>query len=296
MEQKSFTLPKFLTSDSAFPWLLPLVTMLIVFAIIPFFYNIYLSFHEFVPLKRKLVYTGFDNWIILFNDPIFWNSFKVTLYYTSVCLFIELVLGMSIALLIDSDKPGYGVIRSLLTLTLVIPPAIAGMIFLILEDAHYGLISWGLKSIGLLGAEQTILADSILAFWGVVIVDVWQWTPFMVLIFIAGLRSLPKEPFESAMIDGARPFQVFRRLTFPMMHKVIAVAILIRGIDLWRIVDYVFVLTAGGPGTATYTLSYYSWQRFTFVQWGYGATISLFSLIAILIIGNAFIYFAKVKW
>ena len=296
MEQKSFTLPKFLTSDSAFPWLLPLVTMLIVFAIIPFFYNIYLSFHEFVPLKRKLVYTGFDNWIILFNDPIFWNSFKVTLYYTSVCLFIELILGMSIALLIDSDKPGYGVIRSLLTLTLVIPPAIAGMIFLILEDAHYGLISWGLKSIGLLGAEQTILADSILAFWGVVIVDVWQWTPFMVLIFIAGLRSLPKEPFESAMIDGARPFQVFRRLTFPMMHKVIAVAILIRGIDLWRIVDYVFVLTAGGPGTATYTLSYYSWQRFTFVQWGYGATISLFSLIAILIIGNAFIYFAKVKW
>ena len=296
MEQKTFTLPKFLTSDSAFPWLLPLVTMLIVFAIIPFFYNIYLSFHEFVPLKRKLVYTGFDNWIILFNDPIFWNSFKVTLYYTSVCLFIELILGMSIALLIDSDKPGYGVIRSLLTLTLVIPPAIAGMIFLILEDAHYGLISWGLKSIGLLGAEQTILADSILAFWGVVIVDVWQWTPFMVLIFIAGLRSLPKEPFESAMIDGARPFQVFRRLTFPMMHKVIAVAILIRGIDLWRIVDYVFVLTAGGPGTATYTLSYYSWQRFTFVQWGYGATISLFSLIAILIIGNAFIYFAKVKW
>ena len=296
MEQKSFTLPKFLTSDSAFPWLLPLVTMLIVFAIIPFFYNIYLSFHEFVPLKRKLVYTGFDNWIILFNDPIFWNSFKVTLYYTSVCLFIELILGMSIALLIDSDKPGYGVIRSLLTLTLVIPPAIAGMIFLILEDAHYGLISWGLKSIGLLGAEQTILADSILAFWGVVIVDVWLWTPFMVLIFIAGLRSLPKEPFESAMIDGARPFQVFRRLTFPMMHKVIAVAILIRGIDLWRIVDYVFVLTAGGPGTATYTLSYYSWQRFTFVQWGYGATISLFSLIAILIIGNAFIYFAKVKW
>jgi len=296
MEQKAFTLPKFLTSDSAFPWLLPLVTMLIVFAIIPFFYNIYLSFHEFVPLKRKLVYTGFENWIILFNDPIFWNSFKVTLYYTSVCLFIELVLGMSIALLIDSDKPGYGVIRSLLTLTLVIPPAIAGMIFLILEDAHYGLISWGLKSIGLLGAEQTILADSILAFWGVVIVDVWQWTPFMVLIFIAGLRSLPKEPFESAMIDGARPFQVFRRLTFPMMHKVIAVAILIRGIDLWRIVDYVFVLTAGGPGTATYTLSYYSWQRFTFVQWGYGATISLFSLIAILIIGNAFIYFAKVKW
>jgi len=296
MEQRTFSLPKFMTSDSPVPWLLPLITMLIVFAIIPFFYNIYLSFHEFVPMKRQLIYTGIDNWVILFTDPIFWNAFKVTLYYTSVCLLIEIVLGMSIALLIDSDRPGYSIIRSILTLTLVIPPAIAGMIFLILEDAHYGLISWALKSIGLLGMEQTILADSIFAFWGVVVVDVWQWTPFMVLIFVAGLRSLPKEPFESAMIDGARPHQVFRRLTIPMMHKVISVAILIRGIDLWRIVDYVFVLTAGGPGTATYTLSYYSWQRFTFVQWGYGATISLFSLIAILVIGNAFIYFAKVKW
>ena len=170
------------------------------------------------------------------------------------------------------------------------------MIFLIMEDANYGLIPWALKSVGLIGQEDTILADPSLALWGVMIVDIWQWTPFMVLILVAGLRSLPSEPFESAMIDGARPFQIFRRLTLPMLHKVIAVAILIRGIDLWRMVDYVFVLTSGGPGTATYTLSLYSWQRFTFVQWGYGATISLFSLIVILIVGNAFIHFAKVKW
>ena len=294
--QKSYSLPSFMNSDSSLPWLLPLITMLIVFAIIPFFYNIYLSFHEFVPAKRALLFVGWDNWIRLFTDGVFWGSLKVSLYYTFMCLLIQLILGMGIALLIDSDDPGFGIIRSILTLTLVIPPAIAGMIFLIMEDANYGLIPWLLKSVGLIGPEDTILADPTLALWGVMIVDIWQWTPFMVLILVAGLRSLPSEPFESAVIDGARPFQVFRRLTLPMLHKVIAVAILIRGIDLWRMVDYVFVLTSGGPGTATYTLSLYSWQRFTFVQWGYGATISLFSLIVILIVGNAFIHFAKVKW
>ena len=229
--QKSFSLPSIMTSDSSLPWLLPLITMLIVFAIIPFFYNIYLSFHEFVPLKRALIFVGWENWIKLFTDGVFWGSLKVSLYYTFVCLIIQLVLGMGIALLIDSDDPGFGIIRSILTLTLVIPPAIAGMIFLIMEDANYGLIPWALKSIGLIGQEDTILADPSLALWGVMIVDIWQWTPFMVLILVAGLRSLPSEPFESAMIDGARPFQIFRRLTLPMLHKVIAVAILIRGID-----------------------------------------------------------------
>ena len=285
-----------MNSDSAFPWLLPLITMLIVFAIIPFFYNIYLSFHEFVPAKRALLFVGWDNLIRLFTDGVFWGSLKVSLFYTFVCLAIQLVLGMAIALLIDSDDPGFGIIRSVLTLTLVIPPAIAGMIFLIMEDANYGLIPWALKSVGLIGPEDTILSDPTLAIWGVMIVDIWQWTPFMVLILVAGLRSLPSEPFESAVIDGARPFQVFRKLTLPMLHKVIAVAVLIRGIDLWRMVDYVFVLTSGGPGTATYTLSLYSWQRFTFVQWGYGATISLFSLLVILFVGNAFIHFAKVRF
>ena len=142
---------------------------------------------------------GWDNWIRLFTDGVFWGSLKVSLYYTFMCLLIQLVLGMGIALLIDSDDPGFGIIRSILTLTLVIPPAIAGMIFLIMEDANYGLIPWLLKSVGLIGPEDTILADPTLALWGVMIVDIWQWTPFMVLILVAGLRSLPSEPFESAV-------------------------------------------------------------------------------------------------
>jgi len=284
-------------SDHPLPWLLPLLAILVVFTIFPLFYNIYLSAHEFVPRERGLAFVGLENWTKLFADPRLWSALWVTLSYTGICLAVELVLGMAIALLIDSDEPGYGMLRAILTLTLVIPPAITGMMFLLMEDAQFGLITWYLREVGILGARTSILANPDLALWGVIVADIWQWTPFMVLIFVAGLRALPRDPYESAMIDGASAWQTFRRITLPMMSKVIAIAVLIRGIDLFRMFDYVYVMTSGGPGTATYTLSLYAWQQtFSFVKWGYGATISLFALVVVLVAANAFLAITKVRW
>lgn len=289
--------PRVMVSDHPLPWLLPLLAILLVLAVYPFFYNIWLSFHEFVPRSRDIEPVGWENWQILFNDPRLWNALWVTLFYTAVCLAIQLVLGMGIALLIDSDEPGYGFIRGVLTLTLVIPPAITGMMFLLMEDAQFGMVPYALRVIGLFASNQTILASPQLAIWGVILADVWQWTPFMVLIFVAGLRSLPRDPFESAMIDGASSWQMFTRLTLPMMGKVIAIAVLIRGIDLFRMFDYVYVMTSGGPGTATYTLSLYAWQQtFSFIKWGYGAAISLFSLFIILVVANLFVISTRLRW
>ena len=288
---------RYFISDHPLPWLLPLLAILVVFAIYPFFYNIWLSFHEFVPRSRGLDYVGFANWSKLFQDPRMWSALWVTLIYTGICLALELVLGMAIALLIDSDDPGFGILRGVLTLTLVIPPAITAMMFLLMQDAQFGLISYALKSIGLLGPQDSILADPDLALWGVIVADVWQWTPFMVLIFVAGLRAIPRDPYESAMIDGANAWQIFRRITLPMMGKVIAIAVLIRGIDLFRMFDYVYVMTSGGPGTATYTLSLYAWQQtFSFIKWGYGATISLFALAIIIVAANLFVSLFRVRW
>ena len=297
MVTRALRAPRFMVSDHPLPWLLPLIVILVVFTLFPLFYNIYLSLHELAPRKRILVPVGLDNWEQLFADPRMWSAFYVTLFYTGVCLTIQLVLGMAIALLIDSDDPGFGFLRGLLTLTLVIPPAVTGMMFLLMQDAQFGLITWMLQSLGVLTQATPILATPSLALWGVILADVWQWTPFMVLIFVAGLRSLPRDPFESAMIDGASPWQIFRRLTLPMMGKVIAIAVLIRGIDLFRMFDYVFVMTSGGPGTSTYTLSLYAWQQtFSFVKWGYGATLSLFALIVILVAANLFVAIFKVRW
>ena len=289
--------PRFMISDHPLPWLLPLILILVVFAVFPFVYNIWLSFHEFVPRRRTIEFVGLENWQILFSDPRMWKALWVTFFYTGVCLAIQLVLGMAIALLIDSDAPGFSLIRAVMTLTLVIPPAITGMMFLLMEDAQFGLITWVLRGFGLLAANTTILASPQLALWGVMLAEIWQWTPFMVLIFVAGLRALPRDPFESAMIDGASSWQIFYRLTLPMMGKVIAIAVLIRCIDLFRMFDYAYVMTSGGPGTATYTLSLYAWQQtFSFLKWGYGASISLFSLLLILVAANLFVWATRMRW
>ena len=286
-----------LSGDSATPWLFPLVAMLIVFTIYPLFYNIWLSFHEYAPFKRRVVPVGWDNWAFLLEDPRFWDALSVTFTYFFVLLGVQVVLGMALALLLDSDQPGFGFLRAILTLTLVIPPAITGMMFLLIQDPEFGVLTYVLEGMGVLDGQSPILSTSSTALMGVMLADVWQWTPFMVLIFMAGLRSLPQEPYEAAMLDGASSWQIFWRITLPLMSKVIAVAVLIRGIDLFRAFDYMFVMTSGGPGTSTYTLSLYAWQQtFSFIKWGYGATLSLVSLILILILANLFIWIARVRW
>ncbi|MEM1343417.1 MAG: sugar ABC transporter permease [Pseudomonadota bacterium] len=286
-----------LSGDRPLPWLAPLIALLICFTIYPLLYNIWLSFHEYAPFRRRLEYVGTDNWEALWNDARFWGSLSVTFTYFFVVLAIEVVLGMAIALLLDSDARGFGVLRGLLTLTLVIPPAITGMMFLLLQDPEFGVLTYVLEGLGLLSEQTPILATSSTALAGVMVADIWQWTPFMVLIFLAGLRALPPEPYEAAMLDGASSFQIFRRITLPLMSKVIAIAVLIRGIDLFRMFDYVFVMTSGGPGTSTYVLSLYAWQQtFSFIKWGYGATLSLVSLVIILVLANLFIKIAKVRW
>ncbi len=286
-----------LVSDHPLPWLLPLIAMLVVFTVFPLLYNIWLSFHEYMPRKRAVVYVGGQNWAKLWEDARFWQSLGVTFLYFIIALGIELTLGMAIALLLDSDEPGFGFLRGLLTMTLVIPPAIVGMMYLLMEDPQFGIVSYFLKMVGAIDASTPILSTPSLALAGVLVAEIWQWTPFMVLILLAGLRALPTEPYEAAMIDGASPLQTFVRLTLPMMSKVIAIAVLIRGIDLFRVFDYVFVMTSGGPGTATYTLSLYAWQQtFSFIKWGYGATLSLVTLAIILLVANLFIKIAKVRW
>ena len=209
-------------SDHPLPWLLPLIAMLAVFTIYPLFYNIWLSFHEYAPFQRQLVYVGWENWGTLFSDARLWESLRVTFVYFAAALAIELTLGMALALLLDYDGPGFGLLRALLTLTLVIPPAITGMMFLLMQDPEFGVLSYVLELFGILDSTTPILATSSTALAGVILADVWQWTPFMVLIFLAGLRSLPTEPYEAAMLDGASAIQIFRRITLPLMSRVIA--------------------------------------------------------------------------
>ena len=285
-----------LSADHPFPWLLPITAMLVVFGIYPLFYAIWLSFHRKHPVSRQLVLDFDYNWVKALGDARVWNALENTLIYTGAALVFQLVLGMLIALLLDSDRRGYGLMRALMTLPLVVPPAVTAMMFLLMLNGSFGVLSAGIYEVGILPPSHVILGQASTAMAGVLLAEIWQWTPFMVLIMLAGLRALPKEPFEAAAIDGASPVQAFFKLTLPMMSKVIAIAVLIRGIDLFRAFDYVKVMTDSGPGTATETMTSYAGRiYFGNADFPYASTIALMTLILVIVVSSVFMKVFRVR-
>lgn len=293
--RKPFALPRFLTAEHPFPWLLPATAMMVIFGIYPLVYAIWLSLHKRNVVTRANVFDPAYNWFKVLHDERVWNALGNTLIYTVIALIIQLVLGLLIALLLDSDRKGYSILRALMTLPLVVPPAVTAMMFLLMLDGSFGVLSRSLYALNLLSPAKPILANSSTALAGVLLADIWQWTPFMVLIMMAGLRSLPKEPFEAAAIDGATAIQAFFRLTLPLMSRVIAIAVLIRGIDLFRIFDYVKVMTDSGPGTATETLTSYSGRIYFTGEFTYASTIALLTLIIVIVVSTIFMKLFRVK-
>ncbi|MGF1626329.1 MAG: carbohydrate ABC transporter permease [Alphaproteobacteria bacterium] len=289
-------LPRWLTSDHPLPWLAPLFAMIAAFGLYPLGYAVWLSLNTRNPFTREMEFSGLDLWGRALSDDRMWDALIVTSTYTIVCLVFQVGLGLAIALLLDSERRGYGVLRALMTLPLVVPPAVTGLMFLLMEDAQFGVLAYYLDALGIMDRSNPILANTYTALGGVMLADIWQWTPFMVLIMLAGLRALPKEPYEAAAIDGASYLQTLWYLTLPMLGRVIAVAVLIRTIDLFRIYDYVYVMTTGGPGTATETLSFYAGREFTTANFNYASTLSLITLILLNVICFLFIKVSRVKF
>ncbi len=293
---KTSLLPRWMTSEHPFPWLLPASALMVIFGLYPLLFAIWLSLQRKHPVTRKLVFNPGYNWAKIFGDERVWNALLNTFVYTAVAMLFQLVLGMLIAILLDSDRRGYALLRALMTLPLVVPPAVTAMMFLLMLNGSFGVVSAGIYATGLLQPNHVILGQASTAMAGVLLAEIWQWTPFMVLIMLAGLRSLPKEPFEAAAIDGATPVQVFFKLTLPMMSKVIAIAVLIRGIDLFRAFDYVKVMTDSGPGTATETMTSYAGRiYFGNADFPYASTIALMTLILVIVVSTLFMKIFKVK-
>jgi multiple sugar transport system permease protein len=289
-------LPRWLTSEHPFPWLFPASALMVVFGLYPLYKAIETSLYKKNAATRKMIFDPDFNWTKVMFDERVWNALYNTLLYTGIALFFQLTLGMLIALLLDSDRRGYGLMRAMMTLPLVIPPSVTAMMFLLMLNGSFGVLAQGLIGLGILPPGFPILGNASTAMAGVLLAEIWQWTPFMVLIMLAGLRSLPKEPFEAAAIDGATPVQAFFKLTLPLMSKVIAIAVLIRGIDLMRAFDYVKVMTDSGPGTATETMTSYAGRiYFGNADFPYASTISLLTLVLVIITSTVFMRIFKVK-
>jgi multiple sugar transport system permease protein len=272
-------------SDTWFSVLLiaPAMIIILFFALVPLGYAINVSL-RYADLTRGGIkeFVGLNNYRTVLFDNFFWKSVSVTLTFTFFAVSIEMILGIFVAFLINGATVGKGLIRSLLILPLATAPAVTGLFWRYLYDTQFGLYNYFL---GLLGLPQpNWLGDIKIALWAVIIFDVWQWMPFVALITLAGLQSLPKEPFEAAELDGASYLKVLRRLTFPMLAPVLFLVGILRTIDSLRLYDAVAVLTRGGPGSATETMTYYLFRNgLQFFRMDYASTMALLFLYAVVL-------------
>jgi multiple sugar transport system permease protein len=254
--------PKRAMSDIWYSILLITPAMLIIlfFALFPLGYAINLSLRH-VDLTSDVgigPFVGLDNYRFALNDQFFWQAARRTLTFAVFAVSIEMVLGVAIAFLLNGLHWGKGVVRSLLILPLAAAPAAVGLVWRYMYHPDFGVYNAIMSILGL--PERNWLGDVKLAMPSVILFDVWQWTPFVALIVLAGLQSLPKEPFEAAELDGASTWQVLRRLIFPMLAPVLTLVFVLRAIDAIRLYDAIVSLTHGGPGTATETLTYYLYR------------------------------------
>jgi multiple sugar transport system permease protein len=274
--------------DWALPYLLLAPSVVIVLAVLvyPLWDGLRAS-AQLYRYGRPIAFVGLDNYWRLWSDPQFLNALWVTVRFVAFAVAIDTVLGLALALFCLREFTGIRLLRTVLIIPMVITPVVVAIVFRLIYASDVGMITTLLMALG--GGHVEILGDPTKAFIGLVALDVWEWTPLMFLILLAGLQSLPQEPFEAARVDGAGPWRIFLDLTLPMLRPVLAIAIVLRAIDAFGTFDQVFVLTHGGPGEATKLVSIYGYDTsFKFQETGYAAAM----FVAIGLIVLAFALFA----
>jgi len=228
-------------------------------------------------------FVGFDNVLRAFSDPTLFGSIRVTLIYVFVGVGIEMVLGVAVALALHGRVPGKGILRALILIPMVLTPVVAGLMWRLLLDPTSGFINWFLDTVGIGG--HAFLADPATALGTVILVEVWQNTPFVVIIVLAGLESLDPSPFEAAQVDGATGLRLLRHITLPLLVPVLSIVILLRVIDAVKTFAIINTMTKGGPGTSTLAISNYVYRiGFETFDIGYATTVGVLVSLAVLVI------------
>jgi multiple sugar transport system permease protein len=275
--------------DSSLPYLLvaPAMAVLIALSIYPLLFAVKIAFQTGSGETARWTLANFTR---LWSDTFFLSALSHTLIYAIVALNCEFVLGLGLAVLLDRPLRGRAIFRAALLIPMMLPPVVAGVVWRLMLNPDFGAINGTLRGAGLDTDALTWTASPLLAMASVIAVDVWQWTPFMFLVLLAGLQAIPEEPYEAAMIDGASAWQTFRHVTLPLLRPAILIALLLRTMDLLRVFDQIFILTEGGPGLATETVSLYIYRAaFRFFDFGYAAAMSFVLLVITNIISLAYI-------
>ena len=261
--------------------ILPLLLVLGVIVAYPLGYSLWLSLQDFEIIRRNDVsFVGLEQYGDLLADEDYLTAMRNTFVFVAVAVSLELAIGLALALALRRQRLVRNLTRSLLLTPMFVTPIAVGLMFRFLLNQQLGIIPRLLNGFGIsipfFGPDLALLS--------LALIDVWQWTPFMLLLLLAGLESLPEQPFEAARVDGAGAWMTFTRVTLPLLGPVIVVAVLIRGLDALKVFEYVFAITQGGPGTTTVTIQYHVYREgFQFYRLSEAAAMS-WTLVAVVMV------------
>ena len=272
-------------------FIMPTMALLIVMNIFPLLWSLYLSFHRYrasMP-NRPAKFIGFGNYAQLLNDPEIWSYFQTTAYFVVVAVIAQFLIGFGLALLLNREFRAKGLVTTLILLPMMLSPVVVGLFwrFIFFSDTS-GLVNYFLSPF----LKQPIgwTTHPRIAMLAVVIVDTWMWSPFMMLISLAGLSAVPKYLYEAADVDRASRWFKFRRITLPLVSPLLLIALLFRTMDAFKMFDIVYVLTReGGPGTATETVSM-NLYKLAFRNWNTGKACAMAYILLIIIVAMSNIY------
>ncbi len=273
----------------------PAVICIGAVVIFPLFYSLVLSFTDTNLRARGMgTFIGLENYITALTDEYFLKSIVTTLQYTVVSVIAELCVGYMIAGLLNKVKKGREFFFSIIIIPMMISCVAVGMIWRLLLHPELGIVNYLIELLG--GTGRAWYGDAKYALGTLIFIDVWQETPYMTLLILAGLVSLPKDPYEAARIEGANVFQTFQKITLPLMKPTLIVATLLRAIGALKTYDLVYVITKGGPGTSTEVMTYNIYkQAYQYLNTGRAAAMSYILLAIILVISIFFVGIGQEK-
>jgi trehalose/maltose transport system permease protein len=268
---------------AAWIFLAPMIVALLLVAAWPLLRTVLFSFTDAnLNDLSSWSFIGFANYLYLFEDPLWWKAVGNTLFFTVVSVAIETVIGLVIALALNAHLPGRGLLRAAVLIPWAIPTVVSAKMWSWMLNDQYGVVNAMLLGLGLIDAPLAWLANPTLSMVSIIAVDVWKATPFMALLILAALQTLPGEVYEAARVDGVHPVKVFFRVTLPLIRPALLVAVIFRGLDALRVFDVIYVLTGNNENTAS--MSVYARQQLVEnADVGYGSTAAtcLFLVVAI---------------
>ncbi|WP_119392621.1 carbohydrate ABC transporter permease [Taklimakanibacter lacteus] len=262
-------------------WLFVLPALIVVLAVIvfPWAFTIWMSGNEWT-LGSPRSFVGFANYLRLWADPRFWESLGHTLWYTLLSVVMPLILGTLAALIFDARFPWRGFLRGIFVMPMMATPVAIALVWTMMFHPQLGVLNYLLSLVGIPAQEWIFNPSTVIP--SLVAVETWQWTPLVMLIVLGGLASLPRDPYESAEIDGANGWQKFYHLTLPMIAPFIMVAAIIRSIDALKSFDIIYAMTQGGPGTASETINIYLYNTaFAYYDIGYSSAMAIIFFVII---------------